>query len=192
MAPEDGSLLHILSKWSRRAGLWPTHVYAFFFLVNLCWLFFFSSYSVPKFFAFLFSCHSLHSLITFTFLLAYRASAFIISISICFPLILIHLCYSFSLQKGWKTYFFSKTMIDPPSSLRLFLDSLLEGRRAKRSSSWCRWTRSSQVTSSPSPFLSLTDFSKKISRSPLFLVSKGESVHAFGMQYRAFYHAPPV
>ena len=90
----------------------------------------------------------------FHFLLACRVFTFISSPSASL-FNLVDLCYSFSLQKR---FLFSKTMVGPLCSLRLLLDSLLEGRR---SSSWCcRWTWSSQVTSSPKPFLSATDFSK--------------------------------
>lgn len=145
-----------------------------FFLVNLWWLFFFSSYSVPKFFAFLFSCHSLHSLITFTFLLAYRASAFIIS----FYLFSSH-PYSpvlfllptegvenllFLQDHGWPTFL--------PQAL-----SWQSSRREKSETKQFLMQMNKELPGNqfPSPFLSLTDFSKKISRSPLFLVSKGES-----------------
>lgn len=88
-------------------------------------------------------------------------------------------------------------MVDPPSSLRLFLDSLLEGRRVKRSSSWCRWTRSSQVTSSRPLFYLLLIFQRKFPAAPVSWsvrerVHGRVPVHAFGIQYRAFYHAPPV
>lgn len=147
MVPEGDSLLRTLSKWNGKGGL----SYPFTFMLYVTPSFSLSSYPISK----LFPCPP------FIFLLAYRVFTIIFSISICFPFILVDLCYSFSLQKGWRTYFlFSKTVVDPPSFLRLLLDSLLE-RRRKRSSSWCcRWTRSSQVTSYPHPFLSVTDFSK--------------------------------
>lgn len=155
MAPEDGSLLHILSKWNGKAWL-LTHsgsCLMFLLLVNLCWLFFFPSYPAPKLFVFLFSCASP---ISFIFLLAYGVFTFIF---FSVHLLLFHPCSSvlFLLPpEGWRNYFlFSKTILGPPSSLRLLLDSLIEGRRGKRSRAWCRWTRSFQVTNSTPPFLLL-------------------------------------
>lgn len=148
MAPEDGSVLHILSKWNGKAGLLPLHIHAIclsWLTSAYCWGFF------PPRTLFLSSAFFLS--LSFHFHFSFSIIEYFPSFSL-FPIaslsfLLICAIPSPSRRGGEPTWLFSKTMVDPPSSFRLLLNSLLEGRRGKRSSSWCKWTRSSQVTSSP-------------------------------------------
>lgn len=96
MAPEDGRLLHILSKWNGKAGSPPFHIHD----LHLSWLTWtwvthllaiWFSFFLALFISSLLSLFLSHLITSIIILLAFRVFAFIFSISICISL---HPCWS--------------------------------------------------------------------------------------------------